>query len=360
MNIAADMDWQVALPLIFAGLMVTAFLIYAVLDGFDLGVGLLLPMGTDEERNTMLASIGPFWDANETWLVLGVGLLLIAFPSAHSFIMGKLYIAVLVLLVGLILRGVAFDFRAKVPSKRQALWDRLFFIGSLMATTTQGYMLGKFVVGFASDLFSELFCLLSAICVAAAYAFIGSAWLIMKSSALLQSKAVGWAQRSLWLMMLGIAAVSIANPLLSPIIFDKWFSLPQAIILLPIPVLCGFALCGTAYYLRLLQRSLSATTNETDPTTANHIPAMSPNLLKLDWLPFAAAVLVFFLSFQGLSYSFYPYIVPFEIDLWQAAAATESLAFLGVGVAIVFPAILAYTVLAYRVFWGKATALNYY
>jgi len=327
-----------ALPVVFAGLMAFAFLLYAILDGYDLGVGLLLPLSTAAEHDVLLASIGPFWDANETWLVLGIGLLLIAFPEAHIVILGQLYLPVAVLLVGLILRGVAFDFRAKVPTERKATWDRLFFAGSLMATTSQGYMLGEYVLGFSAEPWARSFSLLSAVCVTSAYAFIGSGWLVMKTDGALQLKAVAWARRTLWLMMLGIAAVSVVNPLVSDAIFAKWFSLPEAIVLAPIPVLCGVALLGTDYFLRHFRQGRD----------------------MAEWLPFAAAVLVFFLCFQGLAYSFYPYVVPGLLTVWQGAAATKSLEFVLYGLAVVFPVILAYTVYSYRVFWGKSGELAYH
>ncbi|MEM7077602.1 MAG: cytochrome d ubiquinol oxidase subunit II [Pseudomonadota bacterium] len=340
-----EFDPDHVLPLLFAGLMAFAFFLYAILDGYDLGVGLLLPLGEEGERDTMIASIGPFWDANETWLVLGVGILLIAFPQAHSTVLSEFYLPVLVLLIGLILRGVAFDFRAKVALEHKRRWDGFFFLGSLLASLSQGYMLGLYVLGFDSGGWVQLFALLSAICVTSAYAFIGGAWLIMKTSHQLQLRVVAWVRRSLWLMMLGIAAVSVVNPLVSPQIFEKWFSLPEAIILLPIPILCGVALLGVNYFL-------------------GHYPTMEQSgedaVRRGDWLPFACAVLVFALSFQGLAYSFYPYVVPFETTIWEAAAATESLAFVSVGVVLVFPVILAYTLMSYRVFWGKATDLKYY
>ena len=339
------MEGQSVLPLIFAALMALSFFMYAILDGYDLGVGLLLPFADETQKDTMIASIGPFWDANETWLVLGVGLLLIAFPAAHNLVLGELYLPVVGLLIGLILRGVAFDFRAKVPVQRKWLWDRLFFVGSLLATTMQGYMLGKFVLGFADHVWAELFGLLSAVCVAAAYAFIGGSWLIMKCEGELQRRVVAWSRRSLWLMLLGIATVSLVNPLVSPDIFDKWFALPEAIVLWPIPALSGLTLVGTAVFLKRLQMHLAVDVDGPPPAA---------------WVPFAAAVLVFMLCFQGLAYSFYPYVVPFQITIWEAAAADESLAFVAVGVAIVFPVILAYTAMSYRVFWGKSTDLTYH
>jgi len=331
--------WQpeTFLPLLFAGLMALAFLVYAILDGYDLGVGLLLPFAEPDERDTILASIGPFWDANETWLVLGIGLLLIAFPAAHAVILTNLYLPVTVLLVGLILRGVAFDFRAKVPTERKATWDRLFFVGSLMATTSQGFMLGQYILGFAAGPLAVGFAVLSAVCVTSGYAFIGGSWLVMKCEATLQERAIAWARRTLWLMSLGIVAVSIVNPLVSDAIFAKWFSLPEAIVLAPIPLVCGVALLGANYFLGRLEAGGPA-----------------------DWLPFATAVLIFVLCFQGLAYSFYPYVVPGQITLWEGAAATKSLAFVAWGVALVFPAIVAYTVVSYRVFWGKAGELTYH
>ena len=332
------MDWSTALPLIFAALMAISFFVYAILDGYDLGVGLLLPFTQAEDSDTLLASIGPFWDANETWLVLGVGLLLIAFPEAHGIILGELYLPVTVLLVGLILRGVAFDFRAKVPTAHKLGWDRLFFVGSLLATTAQGYMLGSYVLGFEDSILGVLFALLSAVCVAMGYAFIGGGWLIMKTEGVLQARVVLWTRVALAFMMLGILAVSVVNPLVSDTMFNKWFTMPQVIMLAPIPVLCVVTALGTFYYLSHFQAE-------------QRIGA---------WIPFAAAVLIFLLCFQGLAYSFYPDIVPGRLSLWDAAAATESLAFMAVGVAIVFPAIIGYTIVSYRVFWGKATALTYY
>ncbi|MEM9744581.1 MAG: cytochrome d ubiquinol oxidase subunit II [Pseudomonadota bacterium] len=332
------MDWTTALPLIFAALMAFSLFVYAILDGYDLGVGLLLPFTSDHDSDTLLASIGPFWDANETWLVLGIGLMLIAFPEAHGIILGELYLPVTVLLVGLILRGVAFDFRAKVPTAHKLIWDRLFFIGSLLATTSQGYMLGTYVLGFNESTAAIGFALLSAVCVAMGYAFIGGAWLIMKTDGDLQRRCVRWTRIALRFMMLGIVAVSIVNPLVSDAMFEKWFTMPQAIMLAPIPIICAATALGTHYYL-------------------GHFKA---ERAVGNWLPFASAVLMFLLCFQGLAYSFYPEIVPGQLTIWDAAAATESLAFMAVGVAIVFPAIIGYTLVSYRVFWGKATELTYY
>jgi cytochrome bd ubiquinol oxidase subunit II len=323
------------LPVVFISLMGLAFLMYAVLDGYDLGVGILLPRDAEPERDMMIASIGPFWDANETWLVLGVGLLLIAFPSAHSLILYHLYIPVTLMLAGLILRGVAFDFRAKAPPHDKALWDRAFQGGSLLAALTQGYMLGMFVVGFEQSLPAYGFALLSAVCVTAGYSFIGGAWLVMKTEGGLQRHAARWTRICGWLTALGIVAVSLVNLLNNNIIFSKWFGNP---VLLLIPFLCCLAFAAAFFYLRRFPVDGDAGC----------------------WIPFVSCLVIFIASFSALGYSFFPYVVPGSLDIWQAASASESLWFILVGTLIVLPAIIVYTVFAYRVFWGKTRELTYY
>ena len=174
------------LPLIFAGVMGLSILIYVVLDGFDLGVGILFAATPVEHRDKMIASIGPFWDANETWLVLAIGLLLVAFPSAHGVILSALYLPVAIMLIGLIARGVAFEFRAKARAEEKWLWNRVFFAGSLVTALAQGYMLGAYVLGLEFNWTAAAFGTLVAICLTATYAAIGAAWLIYKSEGELQ------------------------------------------------------------------------------------------------------------------------------------------------------------------------------
>jgi len=326
------------LPIIFIGLMGLAFFIYAILDGYDLGVGILLPKDSEAQRDTMIASIGPFWDANETWLVLGIGILLIAFPAAHSMILFHLYLPVTIMLAGLILRGVAFDFRAKAPEDHKVLWDHTFKAGSLLATLSQGYMLGIYVMEFEHSPAAYAFAALSAICVTAAYSFIGAAWLVMKTEGELQQRAANWARRCSWFMTLGIVAVSIVNPLISNTIYNKWFGNPLVIILLIIPACCFIALFIADRYLK-------------------HFPHANDAGC---WIPFASAATVFLLSFIGLAYSFFPFVVPNKLDIWQAASAPESLRFILYGAIVVLPTIILYTIFSYRVFWGKATQLKYY
>lgn len=329
---------QNTLAVIFVSLMGLATLMYAVLDGYDLGVGILLPLDNETDADTMIASIGPFWDANETWLVLAIGLLLIAFPTAHSIVLQALYIPCTFMLIGLIMRGVAFDFRAKAIVAHKRSWDTVFKLGSLLASLAQGYMLGLYVMGFNNSFESHGFAVLSAIGVTAAYTFIGSAWLVMKTEDALQKKAISVCKSTVIITFLGIFSVSLVNLFISPEIYLKWFTFPYALILIPIPLICAsfFVLCW--FVLKRLDRN--------------------PNIGAS--MPFIFALLIFSLSFFGLAFSFFPEIVPGQLTIWQAVAAPESLNFLLWGALIVVPTILAYTAFSYRVFWGKVDELRYY
>ncbi|HSV47166.1 MAG TPA: cytochrome d ubiquinol oxidase subunit II, partial [Ramlibacter sp.] len=175
------MDFDTVLPVIFMALMGLAMLVYVISDGYDLGVGMLLPRASDAEKDVLIASIGPFWDANETWLVLGIGILLVAFPKAHGLVLGELYLPVALMLVGLTLRGVAFDFRVKAKSDHKAMWDWMFFAGSTLASVAQGWMLGRYVSGFGTGWNYPLFAGAIAIALPMAYVLMGAAWLIMKT-----------------------------------------------------------------------------------------------------------------------------------------------------------------------------------
>jgi cytochrome d ubiquinol oxidase subunit II len=329
------------LPLVFSLLMSVAILAYVVLDGYDLGVGMLMAGAERTEQDVMVASIGPFWDANETWLVLGIGLLLVAFPVAHGEILGALYLPVAAMLLGLILRGVAFDFRVKAEAHHKPFWNRAFCAGSVLAALAQGYMLGLLVVGFERSATHVLFAALIGPCLAAGYCLLGAGWLLIKSEGALQGHAVRWARIALWLTALGIAAVSLATPLVSRAIFEKWFAIPDVFLLAPIPLATAVLFVIAEVTLRRLPARLA----QGDERGA--------------WIPFAAAAGMFVLAFHGLAYSLFPWLVPERIDIWQAAAAPGSMLFILVGVAIVLPLILGYTVFAYRVFWGKATQLEY-
>jgi cytochrome d ubiquinol oxidase subunit II len=331
-----DIGWGHVLPIVFLGLMGLSMFLYVVLDGFDLGVGMLLPRASKAHKDLMVASIGPFWDANETWLVLGIGILLIAFPKAHGIVMTALYLPVTLMLVGLILRGVAFDFRVKARDEHKALWNWAFFAGSMLASLAQGWMLGRYITGFAQGEAFTLFAAVIALCLPAAYTLIGACWLVIKTEGELQKTAVRWAQQAWLPMALGLLLISLATPWVSPTVFERWFAFPQLIALSAIPLMCAICLFGALAVLRSRQV-----------------------LGALCWLPFALVVTVFTLGGIGLAYSLYPFVIIDRMTIWQAASATESLAVILFGCAITVPAIALYTLYAYRVFWGKARALDY-
>ncbi len=327
-------DW---LPVAFVILLGISILVYVILDGFDLGVGILSVGATEAERDVMVGSIGPFWDANETWLVLAVGILLTAFPAAHGAILTALYVPATLMLVALILRGVAFEFRAKVPGAQKGRWDALFFVGSTVTAFTQGYMLGVYVLGLQTGWGAVLFGALTGACLVAGYAFIGAAWLIRKTEGALQLRAIGWARRLIWIAAVGMVAISIATPLASPDIFARWFGFPQIIGLAPLPLVTLLLFVGLVKLLGAL------------PLAED----------RLSWVPFALAALVFGLGFSGIAYSFFPYVVPGRMTAWEAAASRDALMIIFVGAVVMLPVITAYSIFAYRVFRGKATALRY-
>jgi cytochrome d ubiquinol oxidase subunit II len=330
------MSFDAALPVIFMVLMGLSMLVYVVSDGYDLGVGMLMHRASPAEKDVMVASIGPFWDANETWLVLGVGILLVAFPKAHGLVLGELYLPVMVMLIGLMLRGVAFDFRVKARDTHKQTWDRLFFAGSVLASVAQGWMLGRYVSGFGSGWNYPLFAAAIAAALPMAYVLMGAAWLIMKTEGELQERAVQWARIAWAPMVGGLVLISMATPWVSETVRGRWFVLPEIIALSAIPLMTAASL--------LAVRGLLGT---------QQVRA------ELCWLPFVLLVLVFVLGFLGLAYSIYPYVVLDRLTLWQAASSPEALKVILFGVCISVPAIAGYTVFSYRVFRGKTGELKY-
>ena len=326
------------LPLFFLVAMGIAMVAYVVLDGYDLGVGILLNQASESEKDIMISSIGPFWDANETWLVLGVGVLLIAFPMAHGIILTELYLPVGIMLAGLILRGVSFDFRAKAHLSQKAVWNFLFFFGSFLAAASQGVMVGREVIGFDSGYLGWIFSFIVALCLPAGYALLGAGWLIMKTSGELPLKAVGWARKCLLLTALGVGIISVATPFFSAEIAAKWFTFPNVFFLLPLPALT--LVCFIFIDLNLLK--------------------MQKNKPAPVWVPFALSVAIFVLAFLGIAYSMFPYIVVDKMTIWEAASATESLWVIFWGAIVVLPIIIGYTIYSYKIFWGKTEPLSYY
>ncbi|HZE59372.1 MAG TPA: cytochrome d ubiquinol oxidase subunit II [Burkholderiales bacterium] len=318
------------LVLVFTALMGFSILLYVLLDGYDLGIGMLMPAATREEQALMVGSIAPFWDANETWLVLGIGLLLVAFPVAHGEILGALYLPVAAMLVGLMLRGVAFELRVKAEGWHRELWNWLFWAGSTLASFAQGLMLGRYVTGFESGFGYWLFACVVGASLCGGYVLLGATWLILRTRGAVQKKSVQWARWGLLWVALGIALVSLGTPLASETVRSRWFDFPRTLGLMVLPA----ATIAIGAWVWLVAG-------------------------KSDSKPFAGAVAIFILAFIGLAYSLFPYVVLDELTVWDAAADESALQFLGVGVAIVLPFILGYTIYSYRVFRGKVEPGTY-
>ncbi|WP_304169202.1 cytochrome d ubiquinol oxidase subunit II [Phenylobacterium aquaticum] len=332
------------LPLVWAGIIALAVLFYVVLDGFDLGVGILFPFApTPRDRDVMVESIAPVWDGNETWLVLGGGGLFAAFPKAYAAILPALYLPIMIMLLALVLRGVAFEFRARGRARGKAFWTAAFAGGSLTATLAQGLVLGGFIQGltlkdgaFAGGAFDWLtpYSVMVAVGLAAGYALLGAGWLIWRTEGELHDLARRWAGTAAGAAAMLLAGVSVATLFLHPQVAARWgfdghgFSGSALARLAPIPLLglAGLATVG----LGLGRRS--------------HVA------------PFAGGLIVFLSGYLGLAAGFFPYIAPYAMTFREAANEDNALALMLGGVAILLPVILGYTVFVYWLFRGKVTA----
>jgi cytochrome d ubiquinol oxidase subunit II len=325
------MEWY--LPVIWAGIIGTAVAMYVILDGFDLGLGILFPFARNErQRDQMMRSIAPFWDGNETWLVLGGGGLWVAFPMAYAIIMPAMYLPVIVMLLALVFRGVAFEFR--IVSDSKPLWNFAFTFGSLLAAFSQGIILGGLIQGitvkdgqFAGGHFdwATPFAILCGLALVCGYALLGATWLIMKTEGEVADRARRQA-RVLLLAVLGfMAAVSLYTPYAIQRIADRWFSLPNFYYLWPVPLV-------TALVALLLWRWIGK---------------------ERDSLPFIACIGLFLLGYLGLVISSYPYIVPPSLTVWDTAAAPASQIFMLIGTVFMLPIILGYVIFVYWLFRGK-------
>jgi cytochrome d ubiquinol oxidase subunit II len=310
---------------------------YVLLDGFDLGVGIVFPLLRDEQERTLaMNSVAPVWDGNETWLVLGGVALLAVFPLAFAIIIPAVYFPILLMLLGLIFRGVAFEFRLKTKRARH-WWDRSFFAGSLVATYFQGVVLGAFIEGFevhgrvfAGTSFDwvQPFPLLTGVGLVFGYAMLGTTWLVMKTEDELQRWARGAAQVALAGVLAFIAMVSIWTPLAHPPIAQRWFAWPNLAYLAPVPIV-------TAVIALLTWRGLRG---------------------RAENLPFIGAMGLFAMCYLGLAISLFPYIVPYAVTLWQGASSASTQLFLIIGTLFLLPIIFMYTGWSYYVFRGKVRA----
>lgn len=338
-----DFSLWLDLPLIWAFLIATAFFLYVWLDGFDLGVGILFPFAqTDKNRDSMMNSIAPFWDGNETWLVLGGGGLFAAFPLAYAILLPAFYIPIIAMLLGLILRGVAFEFRFKSEGRSRYLWDYSFHIGSLIAAFCQGMVLGAFVHGVqvtdrhysggALDWITG-FSVMTGIAVVCGYALLGSTWLIMKSTDALQKWARDVASYLLGLIAFFMGLVSLSMPFMNNDIMHFWFSMPNFSYLLVIPLL-------TFIFFVLLWNDLLFS--------------------KREYRPFFLSMGIFLLGYIGIAVSMFPWMIPFKYTFWDAAASGPGLSLMLVGVVPLLPLILGYTGYCYYIFRGKSSHEHIY
>ena len=326
------------LPLVWMIIIVFGLMMYVIMDGFDLGIGILFPFVPDRaDRDIMVNTVAPVWDGNETWLVLGGAALLAAFPLAYSVILSALYLPMILMLAGLIWRGVAFEFRFKADEAHRPFWDKAFAWGSYIATFCQGVALGAFINGFAvSDGayaggpidWLTPFGLFTGLGLLVAYALLGSTWLVMKTEGKLQSRMKELARPVAIAVLFAIAIVSLWTPFSHPEVAARWFALPNVVLFSPVPVL---VLLATWALLRTLKRDSHAA-------------------------PFLLALSLLFLGYTGLIISLWPHIIPPTISIWDAASPPESMGFTLVGALLIIPFILAYTAWSYYVFRGKVKA----
>jgi cytochrome d ubiquinol oxidase subunit II len=329
------------LTVIWAFLIAFAVAAYVVMDGFDLGIGILFPGFTvGKERDQAMNAIAPVWDGNETWLVLGGGGLMAAFPLAYAIILPALYAPLIAMLLGLVFRGVAFEFRWRDPGHRR-WWDGGFFLGSLVATFAQGVTLGALLQGitiegraYAGGWWEWLspFSMLTGASLVIGYALLGACWLIWKTEGQIQADARRYAKPLLPAMLVALGTVSLATPFLEEKYYERWFEFPGLLITVPMPVLVA----GMSWLLwRSLQRDVDA-----------H--------------PFLYALALFGLSMLGLAVSMWPDVIPGRVSIWQAAAPYSSQLFMLVGAAVLIPLILIYTAWSYWVFRGKVGEEGYH
>jgi cytochrome d ubiquinol oxidase subunit II len=325
------MEWY--LPLIWAAIIGTAVVMYVLLDGFDLGIGILFPFSQNEaERDQMTRSIAPYWDGNETWLVLGGAGLFVAFPRAYAVILPAVYLPVIVMLLALVFRGIAFEFRHVSHSKTG--WNFAFAAGSTLATLAQGIILGRLIQGipvrdgaYSGSTFDwatpfAFFCGLSLI---AGYGLLGATWLVMKTEGPVAERARAHAKILLLAVLVSMVVISLWTPLTEPRVAARWFSLPNFYFLWPIPVI-------TALVAYLEWRWLEA---------------------RRDVPPFLATMALFLLGYLGLVISNFPYLVPPSLTVWDTAAAPASQIFMLIGTLLLLPIILGYITFIYWLFRGK-------
>ena len=322
--------------LLCAGLIIFGIIMYVILDGFDLGIGIIFPWApTDQCKNRMMSSIAPVWDGNETWLIYGTGVLFAAFPKAYSIIIPALYAPIMLIVTSLIFRGLAFEFRLKAIKSRW-IWDWSFIIGSYIATFSQGIIIGAIVEGINSDAFKNCgnsliflnpFTITTGFAMIIAYGLLGSTWVIMKTQGITRKWAQNITKPILIMVILFIIMISVKTPYQHDFIAERWFNFPNILFLSPVPFLTGLSIYLILFGIKR----------------------------QYDYLPFISAISIFILCFFGLGISLWPYIIIPDITIWDASAPPETLKFVSIVICISLPIVIGYSIFVYSLFKGKVT-----
>ncbi|OZI67183.1 cytochrome d ubiquinol oxidase subunit II [Bordetella genomosp. 11] len=320
------------MPLVFMGMLFVLVVAGTVLDGFDLGVGILLQLAPTEDRGRMMALLSPWRDANEFWLLLGIGLFAAAFPFAWGNVLGQLYAPLTLMVLGVVLRSVSYEFRLRARTESKPRWVTAFWIGSLMTAFGQGMALGRIATGYQNTAGYHGFSLFVGLCAVAAYVLLGASWLTMRVDGDLQRRAVQWARHAIRWTAAGMVAIAVTLGLANAGIFYKWSNLSHLGLAVAVWVAMLLGFVGTEMVLMRLPRHAE----------------------RFSWVPFVACVGLFLLMLTGLAYSMFPFLILDDMTLWDGAASLGSMRLVLSGAIVAIPLILVFNILAYRSLFGKA------
>ncbi len=321
------------MPLLLMGMLFALILGGALFDGFDIGVGLLLRAAPLSHRAQMMVVLSPWRDANEFWLLLAVGLFMSAFPLGWGAVLAHLFVPVMIVLVGVMLRSVAFEFRIRAAIEQRMRWMNFFWLGSILTAFGHGMLLANIVMGYQQDLPSLWFSVFIGICAVAAYALLGATWLVMRVQGALQMLALGWARHAIRWSAAGMVAVSIALGLANPAIFYKWSSKTSLVLAAPVWFLMLACFVGADMLLAHVLR---------------------PKYRSLSWLPFVLCLVIFVCMLSGLTYSMFPFVILDNMTLWDAASSISSLRLVLAATVIAVPVMVIFNLIGYRTLFGRA------
>ncbi len=337
-ELAATLGLAVSHPVFWMPLLLMAVLCIlilggAVFDGFDIGVGVLLRMAPPAERPNMMVVLSPWRDANEFWLLLAIGLFMAAFPLAWAAVLAHLFIPVLITMLGVMLRSIAFEFRIRASSEQRPVWINRFWLGSVLTAMGHGMLLASIVTGYQQDTPSVWFSLFIGLCAVAAYALLGATWLVMRMQGALHALAIGWARHAIRWTAAGMVALSVALGLANPAIFYKWSNTTSLVLAAPVWFLMLGCLVGIDMALNRLHQ---------------------PKYRALSWLPFGLCLILFVCMLGGLVYSMFPYVILDNMTLWDAAASESSLRLVLAASVVAAPVMVVFNLMSYRSLFGRA------